>query len=320
MRIRMRRLRQRELFRNLVAETRLSVHDLVLPLFVVEGSGIARDIVGFPGQRHFSVDRLIEEVKAIRDLGVDAVLLFGVPEKRDERASPAYDPDGIVQRAVRSLKEAVPDIVVITDVCLCAYTSHGHCGILENGYVANDPSLELLARAALSHAMAGADVVAPSAMLDGQVARIRCVLDEYGHENTAIMSYAAKFASGLYDPFFKHATRSPAANKKTHQMNCANSDEAMREIALDLEEGADIVLVKPALYFLDIVYRARKRFDSPLGVYNVSGEYLMICSAARTGLLNEQEMMMESLTSFKRAGADLIITYYARQAAELLRG
>ena len=317
---RLRRLRQNEQMRNLVAETRLSVNDFILPLFVVPGTGVKKEISSIPDNFHLSIDQLVEEAKVIRDLGIPAVLLFGVPEAKDEKASGAYSPTGIVQQAVRVLKKAVPDLLVITDVCLCEYTPHAHCGILENGYLLNDASVELLVKTTVSHAQAGADLVAPAAMLDGEVMAMRQGLDANGFHNLPIMGYSAKYASKLYDPFFKEGTQSALAsgNKRTHQMDFANSNEAMREIELDIEEGADIIIVKPALMYLDIVYRAKQEFQMPLAVYNVSGEYAMIDAAAKMGRLNKDAVMMEALTSIKRAGADLIITYFSKAAAKVL--
>jgi porphobilinogen synthase len=317
---RLRRLRQNEPLRTLVSETRLNVKDFILPLFVVPGSGIKREISSLPDNYHLSIDSLIEEAKKIRDLGIPAVLLFGVPESKDEKASGAYSSTGIVQQAVRALKSQVPGLIVITDVCLCEYTPHSHCGILENGYLVNDASVELLVKTTVSHAQAGADMVAPAAMLDGEVMAMRKGLDENGFQNLPIMGYSAKYASKLYDPFFKEGTQSAlmSGNKRTHQMDFSNSNEAMREIALDIEEGADIIIVKPALFYLDIVYRAKQEFQMPLAVYNVSGEYAMIDAAAKMGRLNKDAVMMEALTSIKRAGADLIITYFAKAAAQVL--
>jgi porphobilinogen synthase len=317
---RLRRLRQNEPLRTLVSETRLNVKDFILPLFVVPGSGIKREISSLPDNYHLSIDSLIEEAKKIRDLGIPAVLLFGVPESKDEKASGAYSSTGIVQQAVRALKSQVPGLIVITDVCLCEYTPHSHCGILENGYLVNDASVELLVKTTVSHAQAGADMVAPAAMLDGEVMAMRKGLDENGFQNLPIMGYSAKYASKLYDPFFKEGTQSAlmSGNKRTHQMDFSNSNEAMREIALDIEEGADIIIVKPALFYLDIVYRAKQEFQMPLAVYNVSGEYAMIDAAAKMGRLNKDAVMIEALTSIKRAGADLIITYFAKAAAQVL--
>lgn len=316
-----RRLRQNESLRQLVRETALSVDDFIYPLFVVPGHGIRKEIAPLPGNYQLSIDCLIEEAKEARDLGINAFLLFGVPDPHDknEYASAAYSPTGIVQEALRALKSVVPDILAITDVCPCEYTSHGHCGIIENGYLTNDASLELLAKIAVSHAEAGADMVAPAAMLDGQIQAMRQALDGNGFHNLPIMAYSAKFASGLYDPFFKEGTHSTLAfgDKRTHQMDFGNSDEAMREIAMDIEQGADIVMVKPALFYLDVVYRAKQQFHMPLAVYNVSGEYALIQSAAELGRLDKDAIMLEALTCLKRAGADLIISYFAKQAAKL---
>jgi porphobilinogen synthase len=297
------------------------VNDFIYPMFVAPGSGVKKEISSLPDNYQFSIDLLIEEAKAVRDLGIPAILLFGVSDTKDELASGAYSPHGIVQTAVRALKKHVPGLLVITDVCLCEYTKHGHCGILENGYLVNDASLELLVKATLSHVEAGSDMVAPAAMLDGQIQAMRAALDGNGFSNLPIMAYAAKYASKLYDPFFKEATESNLSfgDKKTHQMDLGNSDEAMREIAADIEEGADIVMVKPALFCLDIVYRAKQEFNMPLGVYNVSGEYAMIDAAARMGRLNRDLITMEVLTCMKRAGADITITYFAKRAAELLQ-
>lgn len=320
---RLRRLRQSEPFRRLVREHSLSIDDLILPLFVVPGHGVKHEINAIPGNYHLSIDKLIEEVKEIRDHGIPGILLFGVPDssEKDLQATGAYSPTGIVQQAVRALKKEVPEVLVVTDVCLCEYTPHCHCGILENGYLVNDASKEVLAKAALSHVEAGSDMVAPAAMLDGQIRALRQTLDENGFTNTPIMAYSAKYASKLYDPFFKEGTQSALSHgdKKTHQMDWGNSDEAMREIALDIEEGADIVMVKPALYYLDIVYRAKTQFRMPLATYNVSGEYAMIDAAARIGRLDRKQIMMEALTSMKRAGADIIITYFAKEAATALK-
>ena len=316
-----RRLRRNAVLRALVRETELSAGRLILPLFAVPGHGVKREIEPLPGNYHLSVDRLVEEARSAQDLGIHAVLLFGLPEAKDELASEAYAADGTVQRAVRALKREVPGLVVITDVCGCEYTTSGHCGFLRDGYLENDASLELLQRIALSHAEAGSDMVAPAAMLDGQIQAMRQALDARGFGNLPIMAYAAKYASELYNPFFRAATNSQLAfgDKRTHQMDCANGDEAMREIALDIEEGADIVMVKPALFYLDIVARAKREFGMPLAVYNVSGEYAMMDAAARLGRLDRDAVMMEALTCMRRAGADLIITYFAKRAAELLR-
>jgi porphobilinogen synthase len=317
---RMRRLRQNATIRRMVREAKLSVDDLIAPLFVVYGEGVKEEIPSLPGNYHLSVDRLLEECRELQDLGVPAVLLFGLPRRKDEVASEAYDERGIVPRAVRTIKEALPGLVVIADTCLCAYTSHGHCGILNGGYVDNDATLALIGKAALSYARAGADIIAPSVMMDGMVKTIRAQLDHEGLERVMVMSYAAKYASGLYDPFFKEGSESVVAfgDKKSHQMDCGNAEEALREVALDLEEGADIVMVKPGLPYLDIVYRVKEEFRVPVAVYNVSGEYAMLHAAARAGMLNLPRVTEEFLLAFKRAGADLIITYSAKEAARRL--
>jgi porphobilinogen synthase len=320
---RLRRLRQNTGFRRLVRETSISTDDLILPLFVVPGHGIKKEMSSLPENYHLSIDCLVEEAKEISDLGVSAILLFGVPENdvKDDQATGAYCPNGIVQRAVRALKDAVPDLMVITDVCLCEYTPHSHCGILKDGYLMNDLSLELLAKTAVSHAEAGSDMVAPAAMLDGQIGTLRRALDAGGFENLPIMAYSAKYASKLYDPFFREGTQSALAHgdKRTHQMPISNSNEAMREIALDIEEGADIIIVKPGLFCLDIIYRAKQQFQMPIAAYNVSGEYAMIDAAARLGRLDKNAILFEALASLKRAGSDILITYAAKQAARCLR-
>jgi porphobilinogen synthase len=317
----MRRLRRNETIRDMVRENRVSVDDLIYPMFVVHGTGVKKEIDVLPGNYHLSVDKLEEEARAVFGLGIPAIILFGLPEKRDEMASEAYDPKGIVQQAIRRVKKAVPDLIVITDVCLCEYTPHGHCGIIKDDYLQNDPSLDLLRKVTLAQAEAGADIVAPAAMLDGEVAAMRSGLDERGFIQVSIMGYSAKMASKLYDPFFKGGTESAVAfgDKKSHQMDYANANEALREIALDIEEGADIVMVKPGMFYMDIIYRAKQKFGVPLAVYNVSGEYAMIKSAAQLGRINEKEITLELLTSFKRAGADLILTYSARDMAPLLK-
>lgn len=316
-----RRLRKNETIRSMVRETRFSPQSLIYPLFAVHGRGVKEEIKGIPGNFRFSIDLLVDEVKEAMQLGIPAVLIFGVPNKKDSRGSEAYSEDGIVQMAVREIKEKVPGMVVITDVCLCEYTDHGHCGIVENGYLVNDASLELIAATAFSHAKAGADIVAPAAMLDGQIGAMRKALDRNGMENTAIMAYSAKYASGLYDLFFKHGTGGVLAfgDKRTHQMDFWNTDEAMREIALDIEEGADIIMVKPALFYLDIVYRAKEQFKMPLAVYNVSGEYAMIKAASELERIDETSVRNEIMASFRRAGADLIISYYAKEIAKQFR-
>jgi len=315
-----RRLRKNENFRRMVRETSLSVDDMVYPLFVVEGKGVKKPISSMPGNFQMSVDHLVREVEKTKELGIPAVLIFGIPEKKDEVASGAFARDGIVQRAVRRIKDRTPDILVITDVCLCEYTNHGHCGMMEKGDVDNDPTIEVLAETALSHAKAGADMVAPSAMMDGQIGAIREVLDESGYETVPIMAYAAKYASCFYGPFREAAESAPQyGDRKSYQMDPANSDEAIREMTLDVEEGADILMVKPALPYLDIIRRAKEEFDLPIAAYNVSGEFSMIKAAANLGWLDGERAMMESLVSIKRAGADIMITYFAQEAAKIIR-
>jgi porphobilinogen synthase len=316
---RARRLRKNENFRRLIRETKLSVDDLVYPLFAVTGKSVKKPITSMPGQFQMSVDYIAKEAQKARDLGIPAILLFGIPAKKDEMATGAFAKDGIVQQAVKRIKNEVPDILVITDVCLCEYTSHGHCGMLEKDSVQNDATLEVLAETALSHARAGADMVAPSAMMDGQVAAIRESLDENAFEDVPITAYAAKYASSFYGPFREAAESAPQfGDRKAYQMDPANADEAIREMSLDVSEGADIIMVKPALAYLDIICRAKQEFDLPVAAYNVSGEYSMIKAAAQLGWLDEERAMVESLTSIKRAGADIIITYFAPQMAKLL--
>ena len=316
---RARRLRKNENFRRLMRETSLSVDDLVYPLFAVPGKSVKKPITSMPGQFQLSVDYIAKEAQKAHELGIPAVLLFGIPAKKDEMATGAFAKDGIVQQAVHSIKNEVPDILVITDVCLCEYTSHGHCGMLEKDCIQNDATLEVLAETAISKARAGADMVAPSAMMDGQVAAIREALDENAFEDIPIMAYAAKYASSFYGPFREAAESAPQfGDRKSYQMDPANADEAIREISLDVGEGADIIMVKPALAYLDIICRAKQEFDLPLAAYNVSGEYSMIKAAAQLGWLDEEKAMMESLTAIKRAGADIIITYWAKEAAKLL--
>ena len=315
-----RRLRKNENFRRMIRETKLSVDNFVYPLFATFGKDVKKPISSMPGNFQMSVDHLVKEVQKAKDLGIPAVLLFGIPEKKDEVASGAFMKDGIVQQAVRRIKDKVPDVIVITDVCLCEYTSHGHCGMIEKGEVDNDASLEVIAETALSHAKSGADMVAPSAMMDGQVGAIREALDEAGFENLPIMAYSAKYASCFYGPFREAAESAPQfGDRKAYQMDPANGDEAIREISLDVEEGADIIMVKPALPYLDIIRRAREEFDLPIAAYNVSGEFSMIKAAAKLGWMDGEKAMMESLTSIKRAGADIIITYFATEAAKILR-
>jgi len=317
---RFRRLRSSEAMRSLVRETRLSPEQFVYPLFVVHGEGVREEIVSMPGQYQVSVDQAVRVAEEVRSLGIPAVILFGLPETKDETGSEGYDPDGIAQRAVRAIKAAHPDLLVITDVCMCEYTSHGHCGIvLADGTVDNDRTIELLARTAVSHVEAGADMVAPSDMMDGRVAAIRAALDRSGFEGTPVMAYAAKQASAFYGPFRVAADSAPQfGDRRGYQMDPANSREAMREIEADIEEGADIVIVKPALPNLDLIARARERFDLPLAAYNVSGEYAMLKAAVAAGYLDEQRATLEVLTGIARAGADIIITYHAKDAARWL--
>jgi len=313
---RMRRLRRSETLRRMVREVNVSVDDLIYPLFVAHGLDVKLQISSMPGVFHYSVDALCKEAEEVAALGIPAILLFGVPAHKDDVGSEAYATDGIVQRALRALKRAVPELVVITDVCLCEYTSHGHCGIVRGGEVVNDETLELIARTALSHAEAGADIIAPSDMMDGRVMAIRETLDESGFENTPIMSYAAKFASAFYGPFRDAAGCTPQfGDRSSYQMDCPNRREALKEMALDVDEGADIIMVKPALSYLDIISDARGSFDVPIAAYNVSGEYCMVKAAAEKGYADERRMVSEILTSIKRAGADLIITYSAKDFA-----
>jgi porphobilinogen synthase len=317
---RTRRLRRSEAMRRFVRETALAADDFIYPLFVTYGNAVRHPIASMPGQFQLSVDELAAEAAELQDLGIGAVLLFGIPEEKDRIGSGAYDPEGPVQRAVRELKRAAPDLLVITDVCGCEYTDHGHCGILAGCEVDNDATLGLLARAAVSHAAAGADVVAPSDMMDGRVAVIRRALDAAGFAETPIMSYAAKYASAFYGPFREAAASMPAfGDRRSHQMDAANAREAMVEIAADLDEGADMIIVKPALPYLDVVRMARDRFDAPLVAYNVSGEYAMVKAAAHLGWIDERRVALETLTSIKRAGAGRIITYHAKDAARWLR-
>ena len=313
---RMRRLRSSPSMRRLVRQTCVNVDDLVYPLFVREGEGIKEPIRSMAGCFHFSPDTIAAEASEVASLGIPAVLLFGLPGKKDAIGSEAWTENGVVQRAIRQIKQTTPELLVITDVCLCEFTSHGHCGVIENGKVDNDSTCELLAKMALSHAQAGVDIVAPSDMMDGRVKSIRAALEENGFENVAIMSYAAKYASAFYGPFRDAAESAPAfGDRKTYQMDPTNADQAMAEITLDIEEGADIVMVKPALAYLDVIYRARQRFECPIAAYNVSGEYMMIKSSAAAGLSDEEATMMEALTAIKRAGADILITYFAKDAA-----
>jgi porphobilinogen synthase len=319
LRHRPRRLRRSTTIRALVRETRLAPDMFLYPLFVCPGEGRRREIGSMPGVFQLSVDEIVREATAAKADGILGVLLFGLPEGKDDIGSAAYDPEAPVQAAVRALKREVPNLLVVTDVCLCEYTSHGHCGILVDDTISNDATVEQLARAALSHAAAGADIVAPSDMMDGRVGRIRTALDESGHTEIAIMSYAAKYCSAFYGPFREAADSAPAfGDRRSHQMDPANSDEALREVALDLDEGADIVMVKPALTYLDVIARVKAEFGVPTAAYHVSGEYAMLKAAARNGWIDERRAMMETLTAIRRAGADIIITYYAREAARAL--
>jgi porphobilinogen synthase len=306
--------------RRLVRETRLDPANFILPLFICPGEGVRRPISSMPPHCQLSIDNAVEECREVKSLGIGGVILFGLPETKDEEASGAYDPNGIVQQAIRAIKTAIPDLLVITDVCNCEYTSHGHCGKIVNGDVDNDSTLEWLAAGALSHARAGADIVAPSDMMDGRVAAIRASLDANGYSNTPILAYAAKFASVFYGPFREAAESTPQfGDRRSYQMDPANGREAMREIELDLEEGADMIMVKPAMPYLDLIRQARDRFDVPISAYQVSGEYAMIIAAARNGWIDEERAMMESLTSIRRAGADFVLTYFAKPAARLLQ-
>jgi porphobilinogen synthase len=316
---RLRRFRRTAPLRALVRETRLDLADLVYPLFVCPGEGVEAPLEGLPGIARRSVDVLAEEAAHVHALGIGAVLLFGIPEEKDEAGSGAYDEDGIVQRALRAVRERTPELVLVTDVCLCEYTSHGHCGLVQDGEVLNDVSLELLARTAVSHAEAGADAVAPSDMMDGRVGAIRGALDAEGFERTPIVAYSAKYASAFYGPFREAADSAPAfGDRRSYQMDPPNVREAVRECALDLEEGADAIMVKPALPYLDVIAAARERFDAPLFAYNVSGEYAMVKAAAARGWLDERQAALETLTAIKRAGADVIVTYWAKEAAAWL--
>ena len=317
--MRPRRLRSTGPIRALVAETRLSPGQLVYPLFVCPGEGVKKEISAMPGNYHWSVDTLVEEVRAVKALGIGGVMLFGVPDKKDDHGSGAWDDGGIVQQALGALKREVPGIVLIGDVCLCEYTAHGHCGVVSGEEIVNDETLELLARTALSQAGAGADMVAPSDMMDGRVGAIRSTLDAHGLQNTPIMSYAGKYASGYYGPFREAAGSAPAfGDRRSHQMDPANAREALREIDLDIDEGADIIMVKPAGPCLDILRMARDRYSLPLAAYQVSGEYSALVAAGRMGWLDLPRTMMESLIGIRRAGADIILTYFAKEAAEVL--
>ncbi|HKC09258.1 MAG TPA: porphobilinogen synthase [Methylomirabilota bacterium] len=314
-----RRLRESPLLRSMVRETALRIDDFVYPLFAVHGRGVREPIGSMPGQYRLSIDELLKECKDAASMGIPAVLLFGLPRDKDPRGTEAYAEDGIIQQAVRAVKDTIPDLLVITDVCLCEYTSHGHCGVVEDGRIKNDPTLELIARTAVSHAEAGADLIAPSDMMDGRVAAIRESLDESGFPETPIMAYSAKYASAFYGPFREAADSTPQfGDRRSYQMDPANVMEAMREVALDVDEGADIVMVKPALPYLDVIARVKGEFGLPVAAYSVSGEYAMLKAAGQLGWLDEDRAVLEALTGIRRAGADIIITYFAKDAARLI--
>ena len=314
-----RRLRKNETIRKMVRETSISPDDFIYPLFVTYGRGIKKEISSMPGCFQESIDKIVKHAKELYSLGIPSIMLFGIPEHKDKIGSGAYDEHGVVQNAIRAIKNKVPELYVITDVCLCEYTNHGHCGVIKDGIVQNDPTLELLSKEALSHAKAGTDMIAPSDMMDGRVKAIRQALDEEGFPEIPIMSYAAKYASAFYGPFREAAESTPQfGDRRSYQMDPANRREALREISLDIEEGADIIMVKPALAYLDIISDAKDTFDVPVAAYNVSGEYSLVKAAGKLGWIDEQRVMMEILTSIKRAGADLIITYFAKDAAKLL--
>jgi porphobilinogen synthase len=314
-----RRLRANESMRRLVRETSLAPSNFILPLFAVEGEGVRKEISSMPGHAQLSIDNIVKECSEAHSLGIGGVILFGIPVHKDEHASGAYDDAGVVQNAIRAIKQTTPDLLVVTDVCNCEYTSHGHCGVVVNDDVDNDRTLEWLAQTAASHARAGADVIAPSDMMDGRVGRIRKELDSAGFQNVPILSYAAKYASGFYGPFREAAESTPQfGDRRSYQMDPANAREAMREIELDLEEGADMIMVKPALAYLDIIHAARQRFDVPIGAYQVSGEFSMIMAAAANGWVDHDRIMMETLTSIRRAGAEIILTYFAKDASRVL--
>ena len=311
-----RRLRANENLRRLVRETALSVNDLIYPMFVVHGHNTATEISAMPGCYQYSVDRLVPAAKELAALGIPGTILFGIPAAKDALGTEAYADDGIIQLAVRAVKDAVPDLLVMTDVCLCEYTDHGHCGVIADSEVQNDPTLELLVKESLSHARAGADVIAPSDMMDGRVGAIREALDENGYENIPIMAYAAKYASAFYGPFREAAESAPQfGDRRSYQMDPANAEEALREVALDIQEGADILMVKPALSYLDVIHRVKTEFQVPVAAYNVSGEYAMVKAAAQNGWIDEERVALELLTSIKRAGADMILTYFAKSVA-----
>ena len=316
---RLRRLRYNPILRDMVRETELSKNDFIYPLFVVPGKGVKNPVKSMPGVFQLSVDELVKECKEVESLGIPAVILFGIPEHKDEKGSEAYDPNGIIQKAVRAIKSEVKNLLVITDVCLCEYTSHGHCGLLKGEEILNDETVDLLVKESLSHVEAGADIVAPSDMMDGRIAAIRKALDDKGFNKTPIISYAAKYSSGYYGPFRDAADSAPAfGDRRSHQMDIANSLEALREVEEDIEEGADIVMVKPAGPYLDIIRQVKDKFGMPTAAYQVSGEYAMIKAAAQNGWIDEERVMLESLTAIKRAGADMFLTYFAKDAARWL--
>lgn len=316
-----RRLRRNQKLRNLIRETTIEPRNFIYPLFVGPGKDQAQPVSSMPGIFQLTVDRAVRECREVDALGIPAVILFGIPERKDASGSEACEDTGVVQQAIRAIKETIPDLLVITDVCLCEYTDHGHCGVIKNGDVDNDATLELLAREALSHARAGADIVAPSDMMDGRVAAIRKILDDHGFAQTPIMAYAAKYASGFYGPFREAAESTPQfGDRRSYQMDPANAEEALREVELDIREGADIVMVKPALAYLDVIYRVKQKFGYPVAAYNVSGEYSMIKAAGQNGWIDEPRVMMEILFAIRRAGADMILSYFAKDAARLLHG
>jgi porphobilinogen synthase len=315
-----RRLRRNEALRNLVRETRLTTANLIYPMFVCPGTRVRQEVSSMPGIHQQSVDQIVEEAREVESLGIPGIILFGLPESKDPRGASSLHAQGVVQLAIEAIRKANLKLLVLTDVCLCEYTDHGHCGVIENGEVANDPTLEILAKQALSHARAGADIVAPSDMMDGRVAAIREMLDEHKFENIAILSYAAKYCSGFYGPFREAAQSAPQfGDRHSYQMDPANAREALKEVELDLEEGADIVMVKPALAYLDVIRRVRDRFDVPVAAYNVSGEYAMVKAAAQNGWLDEKRVVLEILAGIQRAGADILLTYHAKDAARWLR-
>jgi porphobilinogen synthase len=316
---RLRRLRKTPALRDMFRETVITPQDFIYPLFIVEGEDVKKEISSMPAQFQLSIDNVLRECEGLQKLGINSVILFGIPNEKDEVGSGAYTDDGIIQKATRAIKASFPEMIVVTDVCLCEYTSHGHCGVVKDGYVQNDETLKLLAKEAVSHAASGADIIAPSDMMDGRIDAIRKALDGSGFSDSPIMAYSAKYSSAFYGPFREAAESTPQfGDRKTYQMDYGNSDEAMREIALDIWEGADIVMVKPALSYLDVIRRTKDTFNIPIAAYNVSGEYSMVKAAARQGWLDGEKVMMEILTSIKRAGADIIITYFAKEAAQLL--